>query len=55
VQPEYLKTNVELIELVRHVDAKRRKQLLVKFTRPIQIRDGEVNMVNHGLPLFVSL
>src|ERR1700732_108943 len=40
-----------LIELVRHVDAKRLKHLLVKFARPIQIRDGEVNMINHGFPL----
>src|ERR1700738_4409244 len=43
------------IELVGHVDAKRLKHLLVKFARPIQIRDGEVNMVNHDFPLFVSL
>src|ERR1700751_1019685 len=40
-----------LMELVRHVDAKRLKHLLVNFARPIQIRDGEVNMINHGLPL----
>src|SRR6202045_2023484 len=44
-----------LIELKRHVDAKRLKQLLVKFARPFQVRDGEINMVNHGFPLFVSL
>src|SRR6266481_4880039 len=37
-----------LIELVRHVDAKRPEHLLVKFARPIQVRDGEINMVNHG-------
>jgi hypothetical protein len=42
-----------LIELVGHVDAKRLKQLLVKFARPFQVRDGEINMVNHGFPLFV--
>src|SRR5580692_11712474 len=41
-----------LIELVGHVDAKRLKHLLVKLARPIQIRDREVNMVNHGIPLF---
>src|SRR2546422_6344602 len=40
-----------LIELVGHVDAKRLKQLLVKFARPFQVRDGEINMVNHGFPL----
>src|SRR6202023_1787805 len=40
------------IELVGHVDAKRLKHLLVEFARPIQIRDGEVNMINHGVPLF---
>src|ERR1700726_956985 len=39
---------VQLIELVGHVDAKRLKQLLVKFARPFQVRDGEINMVNHG-------
>src|ERR1700693_3348472 len=39
------------IELVRHVDAKRLKHLLVKFARPIHMRDGELNMVNHGIPL----
>src|ERR1700719_1617080 len=44
-----------VIELVGHVDATRLKQLLVKFARPIQIRDGEKNMVNHAFPLFVSL
>src|ERR1700752_4634189 len=45
-----------LTDLERHVDAKRLKHLLVKFARPIQIRDGEINMVNnHGAPLFVSL
>src|SRR5260370_1078841 len=42
-----------LIELVGHVDAKRLKHLLVKFGRPFQVRDGEINVVNHGLPLFV--
>jgi hypothetical protein len=42
-----------LTELVGHVDAKRLKQLLVKFARPFQVRDGEINMVNHGFPLFV--
>src|ERR1700737_4358818 len=44
---------VQLIELVGHVDAKRLKHLLVKFARPFQVRDGEINMVNHGFPLFV--
>src|SRR4029077_4552158 len=44
-----------LIELVRHVDAKRLKHLLVKFARPFQVRDGEINMVNHGFPFFVFL
>src|ERR1700732_5539166 len=42
-------------ELVGHVDAKRLKHLLIEFTRPFQVRDGEVNMVNHSLPPFVSL
>src|SRR3984893_14474208 len=42
-----------LTDLVRHVDAKRLKHLLVKFARPFQVRDGEINMVNHGFPLFV--
>src|ERR1700758_1532042 len=42
-----------LIELVGHVDAKRLKQLLVKFARPFQVRDGEINMVNHGFPPIV--
>src|ERR1700752_877453 len=41
---------VQLIELVGHVDAKRLKHLLVKFARPFQVRDGEINMVNHGFP-----
>src|SRR6201987_4161034 len=42
-----------LIELVGHVDAKRLKHLLVKFARPFQVRDGEINMVNnHGFPSF---
>src|SRR6266853_1582773 len=44
-----------LTDLVRHVDAKRLKHLLVKFARPFQVSDGEINMVNHGFPLFVSL
>ncbi len=45
---------VQLIELVGHVDAKRLKQLLVKFARPFQVRDGEINMVNSmAFPLFV--
>src|SRR5258708_12907850 len=44
-----------LTDLVRHVDAKRLKHLLVKFARPFQVRDGEINMVNHGFPLFVRL
>src|SRR6266478_6475488 len=44
-----------LTDLVRHVDAKRSEQLLVKVARPVQVRDGEINMVNHGSPLFVSL
>src|SRR6201987_1533083 len=43
------------IELVRHVDAKRLKHLLIDFTRSFQVRDGEIDMVNHGLPPFVSL
>src|SRR6202043_2413928 len=43
------------IELVGHVDAKRLKHLLIEFTRPFQVRDGEIDMVNHGLPPFVSL
>src|SRR6202007_2345256 len=43
------------IELVEHIDAKRFKHLLVEFTRPFQVRDGEINMINNGLPLFVSL
>src|SRR4029077_4372539 len=42
------------IELVGHVDAKRLKHLLVEFARPIQIRDGEINMVNHGFPLLAD-
>src|SRR6266852_2776290 len=42
-----------LIALVGHVDAKRLKHLLVKFARPFQVRDGEINMVNHGSPLCV--
>src|SRR4029077_14543364 len=46
---------VQLIELVRHVDAKRLKHLLVKFARLFQVRDGEINMVNHGFPPFVLL
>jgi hypothetical protein len=41
------------IEAVGHIDAKRLKHLLEEFTRPFQVRDGEINMVNHGLPLFV--
>src|ERR1700746_735498 len=41
-----------LIELVGHVDAKRLKHLLVKFARPFQVRDGEINMVNHCHPSF---
>src|SRR5246500_562606 len=44
---------VQLIELVGHVDAKRLKHLLVKFARPFQVRDGEINMVNHGFPPIV--
>src|SRR5579862_5132060 len=43
---------VQMIELVGHVDAKRLKQLLVKFARPFQVRDGEINMVNHWLSSF---
>src|ERR1700738_250122 len=43
-----------LIELVGHVDAKRLKHLLVKFGRPFQVRDGEINVVNHCLPPFVD-
>src|SRR5260370_39078132 len=44
----------QLIELVGHVDAKRLKHLPVKFARPFQVRDGEINMVdNHSFPLFV--
>src|ERR1700751_245825 len=39
------------IELVGHVDAKRLKHLLVKFARPIQVRDGEGNMITHGFAL----
>ena len=35
-------------EVVGHVDAKRLKQRLVKFARPIQVRDGEIDVVNHG-------
>src|SRR5229473_6960333 len=42
-----------LIELVGHVDAKRLKHLLVKFARPFQVRNGEINMVNHGFPPIV--
>jgi hypothetical protein len=38
---------------VRHVDAKRLQHLLVKLARPFQVRDGEINMVNHGFPLLV--
>src|SRR6202021_1697551 len=41
---------VQLIELVGHVDAKWLKHLLVKFARPFQVRDGEINMVDHGFP-----
>src|ERR1700747_11335 len=44
-----------LTDLVRHVDAKRSEHLLVNLIRPFQVRDGEINMVNHGFPLFVSL
>src|SRR5690348_6968066 len=41
------------LELVGHIDAKRLKHLLEEFARPIQIRDGKVNMVNnHGFPPF---
>src|SRR6202030_2096186 len=43
-----------LIELVGHVDAKRLKQLLVEFARPFQVRDGEINMVDHGFPPIVD-
>src|SRR4029077_15434357 len=42
------------IELVGHVDAKRLKHLLVKFARPFQVRDGEINMVNHGFPFLAD-
>ena len=40
-------------QTIGHVDAKRLKQLLVKFARSFQVRDGEINMVNHGFPPFV--
>src|SRR4029077_1528949 len=44
----------QLIELVRHLDAKWSEHLLVKLARPFQVRDGEINMVdNHGFPLLV--
>src|SRR6202047_466303 len=44
---------VQSIELVGHADAKWLKQLLVKVARPFQVRDGEINMVNHGFPPIV--
>src|SRR5258708_39169702 len=41
-----------LIELVGHVDPKRLKQLLVKVARAFQVRDGEINMGDHGFSSF---
>src|SRR4029077_19746654 len=38
-----------LTDLVRHVDAKRLKHLLVEFARPFQARVGEIKMVHPGL------